>query len=106
MTFGGGEELKKAASMLSIFPSLQDLRIWCFVDGWKNKSVFARWQPAADTIVCLNKHLKYVQFHGFYGAIGELEFASFLMAGAKALTDMQIIHGIIISDGRLKSLKD
>jgi hypothetical protein len=47
-----------------------------------------------------------VQFHGFYGAIGELEFASFLMAGAKALTDMQIIHGIIISDGRLKSLKD
>jgi hypothetical protein len=28
------------------------------------------------------------------------------MAGAKALTDMQIIHGIIISDGRLKSLKD
>jgi hypothetical protein len=47
-----------------------------------------------------------VQFNGYYGTIGEQEFARFLMAGAKALTAMQIIHGIIISDNRMKMLKD
>ncbi|KAK1620295.1 hypothetical protein QYE76_025812 [Lolium multiflorum] len=106
MNFSGGEELKKAANMLSLFPSLQDLRIWCLTDGWKDKNAFGQWQPATETIMCLNKNLKHVQFHGYYGTIGELEFASFLMAGAKALVDMQIIHGGVLSDDRIKRLKD
>jgi hypothetical protein len=97
MKFSHGDEMSKAAGMLSLFPSLQHLRIWCLNFGSKdNPGAFGGpcWQPAdqADTIVCLREHLKHVKLLGYCSTRGEQQFAKFLMAGAKVLTDMQIVH--------------
>ncbi|XP_044321868.1 uncharacterized protein [Triticum aestivum] len=88
MKFSDGEELRKAANMLGLFPCLQVLQIWCLAFEWTDKHAFGQWQPAADTITCLNERLKYVELHGYYGTTGEVQFAGFLMAGAKALRAM------------------
>jgi hypothetical protein len=98
MKFSHGDEMSKAAGMLSLFPSLQHLRIWCLNFGSKdNPGAFAGpcWQPAAhqaNTIICLREHLKHVKLLGYCSTRGEQQFAKFLMAGAKVLTDMQIVH--------------
>ncbi|KAF7013672.1 unnamed protein product [Triticum aestivum] len=105
MKFSDGEELRKATNMLSLFPCLQVLQIWCLAFEWTDKHAFGQWQPAADTIMCLNEHLKYVELHGYYGTIGEVQFASFLMAGAKALRAMQILHGSKLRDERINTMK-
>ncbi|XBI88532.1 hypothetical protein VPH35_026496 [Triticum aestivum] len=105
MKFSDGEELQKAANMLSLFPCLRELRVRCLAFGWKDKNVFGQWQPAADTITCLNKRLKYVVLHGYYGTVGEVQFASFLMAGAKALRAMRIMHGSKLRDKRSNTMK-
>lgn len=78
----------------------------CLAFGWKDKYAFGQWQPAADTITCLNKHLKYVELHGYYGTVGEVQFASFLMAGAKTLSAMRIMHGSKLRDERINTMKD
>ncbi|XBI88536.1 hypothetical protein VPH35_026500 [Triticum aestivum] len=46
MKFSDGGELRKGYQH-------------CLAFGWKDKHAFGQWQPAADTITCLNKHLKY-----------------------------------------------
>uniref|UniRef100_A0ACD5U841 Uncharacterized protein n=1 Tax=Avena sativa TaxID=4498 RepID=A0ACD5U841_AVESA len=96
MKFSDGEELRKAAYMLSLFPSLQTLRIWCynFLRSNKDNNVPGQWQlPAADTVVCLsNKSLKNVTLQEYCGTEAEVEFARFIVAGAKALTTMHIFH--------------
>ncbi|CAM0943851.1 unnamed protein product [Alopecurus aequalis] len=105
--FSDAEELSKASHMLSLFPSLQVLHIVCFSSGSsQDEDVFGQWQPASATIMCLNKHLKRVMFIEYYGTRGEMEFARFLIAGAKVLTSMKIFYAANWSDEKIRSHKD
>lgn len=93
--FSDSNELRNAAHILSLFPSLQTLHIWCFnffvSDEDKNAASGGQCQmPAAGTIACLNKHLKNVILKEYCGSEWEVGFARFLVAGAKALTTVQI----------------
>ncbi|KAM0926865.1 hypothetical protein ACQ4PT_003041 [Festuca glaucescens] len=105
--FSDGEELRKASDMLSLFPALQVLQILCFSSSSsEDGDIFGQWQPAADKIMCLNKHLKRVVLVEYRGTKGEMEFVRFLMAGAKVLTSMQILYSGNWSDKRISSQKD
>ncbi|VAH48688.1 hypothetical protein VPH35_029778 [Triticum aestivum] len=108
MKFSDCDELSKAAGMLSLFPSLQDLRIWCLSSGSKDKlDACGPWPPAvATTIICLHNHLKHVRLLGYCGTRGEKQFARFLMAGAKALTGIQIIHATNWSHQSINNQRD
>jgi hypothetical protein len=106
--FSDGEELNRAADMLSLFPSLKELRIWCLNFDSKDKlDAFGSWLPpaAANTIVCLRKHLKHVRLLGYCGTTGEQQFARFLMARAKSLMDMKIFHAMNWSCRHIKNMK-
>lgn len=56
--------------------------------------------------MCLNKHLKLVTFLEYSGTRGEMEFARFLMAEAKALSSMKILYAANWSDERIRNQKD
>jgi hypothetical protein len=63
--------------------------------------------PAADTLIYLNKHLKDVTLEEYCGSEREVEFARFIVGGAKALTALQIVvHAANWSDKSINSHND
>jgi hypothetical protein len=58
-------------------------------------------------IRCLNKHLKDVTLEEYCGSEREVEFARFIVGGAKALTALQIVvHAANWSDKSINSHND
>ncbi|KQK20619.1 hypothetical protein BRADI_1g55677v3 [Brachypodium distachyon] len=93
--FSDSNELRNAAHILSLFPSLQTLHIWVTtlsVSVYRTDDIRKMLEllPQSGTIACLNKHLKNVILKEYCGSEWEVGFARFLVAGAKALTTVQI----------------
>jgi hypothetical protein len=64
----------------------------CYNFFRSNKDKKATGQCQLPEIICLSKHLKYVTLEEYCGTEMEVEFAMFILAGAKSLTNMQIFH--------------
>ncbi|CAL5067411.1 unnamed protein product [Urochloa decumbens] len=106
MEFTARGQMNKAVQMLSLFPCLRRLEIGCFNFGAMNKHGFGEWDPVAETVICLKKHLQHVLFKGFCGTVGEVEFARYLIARAKLLTSMEINHSVEWSLDEISRQKD
>ncbi|KAL6870567.1 hypothetical protein ACP4OV_014415 [Aristida adscensionis] len=104
MEFATGKELKEAARILALFPRLTCLQIWNLGSS-KYNDCYRGWPPQGGKIACLNRHLTHVLLRCFCATRGELEFASFLVAQAKCLTSMEMIHSAHWSVKTIESQK-